>query len=69
MAVVNGVAVVFPPPKDYVVNFENPARNGLVAGYLVIGIGNLLALLFVAQRLYVKVIVRRTFGWDDRKFS
>jgi hypothetical protein len=67
MSLTNGVITAIPAPEGYVVNFENPQRTGNIAAYAVCAVGMVLAFLFMAQRLYVKVIVRRSFGFDDGK--
>jgi hypothetical protein len=65
MATVDGVTVVMPPPEGYVVDFDNPQRNYLLANYLAAGFGMTFAFLFLVQRLYVKIVVMRSFGIDD----
>ncbi|CAG9950809.1 unnamed protein product [Clonostachys rosea f. rosea IK726] len=50
-ATINGVVVVMEPPEDYVVDFDNPQRNYVLANYLVAGFGMVFAFLFLAQRL------------------
>ncbi|KAL8404436.1 hypothetical protein RB594_009330 [Gaeumannomyces avenae] len=70
MAMVNntrGIPVLVSgiPPEGWVVNLENPTRDLSPAVYYVYIIGNILALLFLLQRLYTKVILMKTFQWDD----
>ena len=67
MALTNGVITALPTPEGYVVDFENPQRQCDVGTYVVAGLGNALALLFLALRIYVKAIVRRNLGLDDGK--
>jgi hypothetical protein len=62
---VNGVPVVMPPPPGYVVDFENPQRNSEIEAYWMCAIGNLLCLLFMLQRVYVRAVVQRSFHWED----
>jgi hypothetical protein len=62
MSVTNGAITALPPPAGYVVDFENPQRQGDIVGYCVAGIGSLLALLFMGQGIYVKVFVRHVIG-------
>jgi hypothetical protein len=68
MPLVDGVVTVLPPPKGYVVDFDNPQRQSVAATYWVVGVGNVLSLFFLLQRLYVKVFVRKAFKLDDGKF-
>ncbi|KAH0841683.1 hypothetical protein FOPE_06805 [Fonsecaea pedrosoi] len=65
MAMVNGVLVAIPPPEGYVVDFENPQRRSLPAIYIIAGIGMFLALLFLAQRIYVRLRLFHALGLDD----
>ncbi|KLU85267.1 hypothetical protein MAPG_04295 [Magnaporthiopsis poae ATCC 64411] len=64
-AIVNGVPVVMPPPPGYVVDFANPQRNSVEAAYTIGSIGMTLALFFVFQRFYVKLVIRKKVGLDD----
>ncbi|KAF9879580.1 integral membrane protein [Colletotrichum karsti] len=59
------VITALPAPDGYVVDFENPQRRDVVETYIVVSIGMFLALLFLLQRLYVKLIIRKKFGLDD----
>jgi hypothetical protein len=63
--VTNGVITVLPAPEGYVVNFDDPRRNGDIATYWIFGVGFFLATLFLVQRLYVKIFLRRNLGLDD----
>ncbi|OAL38534.1 hypothetical protein AYO20_02184 [Fonsecaea nubica] len=65
MAMVNGVLVAIPPLESYVVDFENPQRRSLPAIYIIAGIGMFLALLFLAQRIYVRLRLFHALGLDD----
>ncbi|KAJ3962094.1 hypothetical protein N0V92_001185 [Colletotrichum tropicale] len=65
MSNTSGVITALPAPEGYVVDFENPQRRDVVETYVVVGIGMFLALLFLLQRLYVKVVIRKKFGLDD----
>lgn len=65
MSIVDGVPVAMAPPAGYVVDFEHPQRQTVGATYAVIGVGNVLALLFLAQRFFVKLKVRHKVGIDD----
>ncbi|KIW80156.1 hypothetical protein Z517_06771 [Fonsecaea pedrosoi CBS 271.37] len=65
MAMVNGVLVAIHPPEGYVVDFENPQRRSLPAIYIIAGIGMFLALLFLAQRIYVRLRLFHALGLDD----
>ncbi|KAG6354442.1 hypothetical protein INS49_004459 [Diaporthe citri] len=65
MSVVDGVLVLVPPPPGYVVNFDNPQRQADVPTYWLAGIGLIFAMLFTAQRVYVKSVVVKRFQLDD----
>ncbi|KAF4999555.1 hypothetical protein FDECE_11476 [Fusarium decemcellulare] len=65
MSVVNGVPVVLPPPEDYVVDFDNPQRQGVPEAYYVAGFGMALSFLFLSQRLYVKLFLTGGMQIDD----
>jgi hypothetical protein len=67
--VTDGVITVLPAPEGYVVNFDDPRRNADIAAYWIFGVGFFLATLFLVQRLYVKIFIRRNLGLDDGKFS
>lgn len=65
MSNTSGVITALPAPEGYVVDFDNPQRRDVIESYVVVGIGMFLALLFLLQRLYVKIIIRKKFGLDD----
>lgn len=65
--VVDGVQVLLAPPSDYVVNFEHPARNGDMAAFWSFGLGNVLSLTFLAQRLYTKIFLANGLEREDCK--
>lgn len=62
---VDGVPVAMPPPPGYVVDFDNPQRNSVVAAYAIFGVGNLLCLLFMLQRAYVKLVLQKRVQIED----
>ncbi|EOA90941.1 uncharacterized protein SETTUDRAFT_102236 [Exserohilum turcica Et28A] len=62
---VNGTITIMPPPEGYVVNFENPQRRLTTASYTLFIVENILALLFLAQRLYTKIHLMKQFQIDD----
>ncbi|KAL6363125.1 hypothetical protein LRP88_02531 [Fusarium phalaenopsidis] len=64
-AVVNGVPVAIPPPEGYEVDFDNPQRNSVTAAYWLFGVGNFLALLFMLQRAYVRLVIQKTLRLED----
>lgn len=66
--VVNGVPVAIPPPEGYVVDFDHPKRQSVLASYLISGIGLTISTAFMLQRLYVKRFLRNTLGFDDCEF-
>lgn len=61
----HGVVTLLPAPDGYLVDFDHPQRRDVVATCLVMGIGMLLAFLFVLQRFYVDICIRRRFGVDN----
>jgi hypothetical protein len=65
MATINGTEVVLPPPEGYEVNFDNPRRNMMTANYVVYAVGLILSVLFLAQRVFVKIHVHTGLGLDD----
>ncbi|KAJ4133299.1 hypothetical protein NW754_016107 [Fusarium falciforme] len=65
MPLVQGVPTVLEPPKDYVVDFDNPRRQGVPEAYYVSGFGMVLSFLFIAQRLYVKFFLTGGVQVDD----
>lgn len=48
-------------------NFDNPQRRGNIATYWCFAIGNFLSLLFLAQKLYVKLAFASGLELDDGK--
>lgn len=69
MSTTHGVVTVIPPPEGYVVDFSNPKRQGMSEIYWIVAIGNILALAFLAQKLYTKICIDRRFQPDDGKCS
>lgn len=61
----NGVLTVIPAPEGYVVDFSHPQRRGVTEIYWIVAVGNVLALMFLAQKLYTKIVVDRRFQVDD----
>lgn len=64
---VNGVQVLLPAPSEYIANLDHPQRNGDTAVYWAFGIGNILALLLLGQRLYTKIFLAHGLQIDDSK--
>ena len=65
MPMTNGVLTVLPPPAGYVVDFDNPARIGNVAGYWVTGIALVISTSCLAMRMYTKLVITKNFSFDD----
>lgn len=61
------VNTVLPPPEDYVVDSDNPQRQGVPEAYYIAGAGVFLSLLMMMQRLYTKMFLTRKFQLDDGK--
>lgn len=53
--VVQGVEVFMAPPKGYVIDFENPQQHTVLVGYILAGVGIVMAMIFFIQYLYVKL--------------
>jgi hypothetical protein len=67
LTITKGVPTLMGPPDGYDVDFDNPKRNGDITCYCLTGVGGFLALLFLAQRLYVKGVLRKRLTIDDCK--
>ncbi|KAJ4263056.1 hypothetical protein NW762_006669 [Fusarium torreyae] len=67
-AVVNGVPVAIPPPEGYKVDFDNPQRNSVTEAYWLYGVGNVLTILFIIQRIYVKCWIQKNIRIEDGDF-
>ncbi|KAH8678286.1 hypothetical protein BX600DRAFT_507246 [Xylariales sp. PMI_506] len=68
MALVDGVMVAMLPPDGYMVDFENPQRQGVEIGVLLVGIGLTISFLAVVQRLYTKLRITNSFNLEDIMF-
>ncbi|KAK8064330.1 hypothetical protein PG994_006968 [Apiospora phragmitis] len=67
--VVDGIHVLLPPPEGYAVNLTNPQRNSDAGIYWCYAIGSALALLFMAQRLYTRLVFSGGLQLDDYEFA
>ncbi|SPJ72475.1 related to integral membrane protein [Fusarium torulosum] len=65
MATTDGVVTLLPPPEGYVVNFDNPTRQGEHEAYYVAGFGLAISFLFFMQRMYVKIFLAGGLQIDD----
>ncbi|KAI1069437.1 hypothetical protein LB507_008862 [Fusarium sp. FIESC RH6] len=65
MTTIDGVMVLLPPPEGYVVDFDNPARQGIPDAYFIAGFGLAISFLFFMQRMYVKVFLVGGLQLDD----
>jgi hypothetical protein len=65
----NGVLTVIPAPEGYVVDFAQPQRQGGVETYWIVAVGNVLALMFLGQKLYTKIVIDRRFQLDDGELT
>jgi hypothetical protein len=61
MPLIDGIETAMPAPAGYVVDFANPTRKDLVAGYCGPIIGMVLMALFLAQFLYMRWYIQRSF--------
>jgi hypothetical protein len=69
MATTDGVITLLPPPEGYVVNFDNPTRQGEHEAYYIAGFGLAISFLFFMQRMYVKIFLAGGLQIDDSKFT
>ncbi|CAJ0547958.1 Ff.00g047120.m01.CDS01 [Fusarium sp. VM40] len=65
MATTDGVITLLPPPEGYVVNFDNPTRQGEHEAYYIAGFGLAISFLFFMQRMYVKIFLAGGLQIDD----
>ncbi|KAH8661044.1 hypothetical protein BGZ61DRAFT_464570 [Ilyonectria robusta] len=65
MPLTEGVLTVLPVPEGYVVDFDNPQRQAVPHAYYIAGVGTVLSLLMIAQRLYTKVFLTGKLQLDD----
>ncbi|KAH8654702.1 hypothetical protein BGZ61DRAFT_319800, partial [Ilyonectria robusta] len=65
MPITNGVETLLAAPDGYVVDFNHPQRQGIPQAYYIAGFGSAIALLFFAQRLYVKLFLSGGLRIDD----
>ena len=68
MPTIDGVPVLLPAPEGYVVDLDNPRRQGVPEAYYVSGFGMALSFLFFMQRLYVKIFLAGGLQLDDGEF-
>lgn len=69
MPTINGVEVLVDPPPGYIVDFDNPQRNGVPEAYYLAGFGIAWSAIFMAQRLYVKIAISKGLQADDCEFA
>lgn len=65
MSMTDGVLTLLPAPDGYVVDFDNPQRQATHEAYWVASVGNVVALLFLMQKLYTKIHLDKRFQTDD----
>ncbi|KAF5657790.1 integral membrane protein [Fusarium heterosporum] len=65
MATTDGVITLLPPPEGYVVDFDNPERQGEHEAYYIAGFGLAISFLFFMQRMYVKIFLVGGLQIDD----
>jgi hypothetical protein len=65
MPLTEGVLTILPAPEGYAVDFDNPRRQAVPHAYYIAGVGTVLSLLMVAQRLYTKIFVTGKLQLDD----
>ncbi|KAF9873915.1 integral membrane protein [Colletotrichum karsti] len=69
MPVIKGILTVLPAPEGYAVDFANPQRQAVPDAFYVAGIGSVLSLLLMAQRLYTKAFLVGKLQVDDDMFA
>jgi len=67
MANINGTLTMVAPPPGYSVNFQNPERQLMKEVYVVVVVENVLAVVFLLQRLYTRICLMRLFQIEDGK--
>jgi hypothetical protein len=67
MPFINGTEVIIPAPPGYEVNFANPPQSGKVEIFAVAIVENVLAFMFLCQRLYTKIFLMKQFQIEDGK--
>ena len=67
--VTDGVLTALPKPDGYVVDFDNPQVNMELPNLIMSGVGMAICSMFLAQRLYVKIVVHRSVGIEDCEFT
>jgi hypothetical protein len=65
MSDMNGTLTIIPPPDGYEVDFANPQRRLVTETYILFALENILALMFLVQRLYTKIRLMKQFQTDD----
>ncbi|CAM1501952.1 Fc.00g039360.m01.CDS01 [Cosmosporella sp. VM-42] len=65
MPVVDGIATLLPAPEGYVIDFNNPQRQGVPDAYYVAAFGTALSVILMGQRLYVKLVLSGGLQIDD----
>lgn len=65
MAITDGVVTPLPAPIGYDVDFDHPQQQGVPTAYWVVGVGNVLAVAFLSQRIFTKLRITHNFGLDD----
>ncbi|KAH6956796.1 hypothetical protein DER45DRAFT_595518 [Fusarium avenaceum] len=65
MTTTDGIITLLPPPEGYVVNFDNPTRQGEHEAYYIAGFGLAISFLFFMQRMYVKIFLAGGLQIDD----
>lgn len=65
MSDVNETLTIIPPPDGYEVDFANPQRRLVTETYFLFTLENVLALMFLVQRLYTKIRLMKQFQIDD----
>ncbi|KAH8178914.1 integral membrane protein [Sarocladium implicatum] len=65
MPIHKGVEVLALPPPDYEVDFDNPRREAVPVPYYVAAFGATLTLIFMAQRIFVKLRLSGGLQLDD----
>lgn len=65
MPFIDGIEVIIDAPSGYEVNFANPPQSGKTEIFAVSIVENILAFLFLCQRLYTKIFLMEQFQIED----
>lgn len=65
MPAVSGVQTLMSAPPGYIIDFKHQQRQAVHEAYWIAGVGALVSLLLMFQRLYTKMVFVGELQWDD----